>query len=221
MFRVYSFSFNNPQRQADMNQRFSQIDIPIQWIDPVLSSDSRIPSSVSNPRMHSIMLTHLDMIHAFLQSDAEYGIFTEDDIFIRRSFRHDITVAIDAYKRLPISVLLLGYLSNYRVANTHIHKYHTAIETPFVFTNVPHDLWGSQMYMMNRLHATACLDIFRDYSLVSTHFSPDWTITKMPGASCIYPMLAVEAGAVQTDHYGQIQFHKKCFETNFDSALYF
>jgi hypothetical protein len=221
MFQVYSFSFNNPKRKAEMEERFGKVGLSIHWVDPVLSTDPRIPVSEPNPRTHTIMLNHLDMIRAFLNSDAEYGIFCEDDIHIRRTFQQDIQVAIDAYNRLKLSVLLLGYLTNYRVADTHIHGYHSLLETPFVFTSVGSDLWGSQMYMMNKTQAQKCLDLFVDPTLVKTAYSPDWTITKMPAAACIYPMLAVESGIVATDHWGQIQFHKSCFETNFNDRDYF
>lgn len=204
-----------------MDEQFRKVGIRIHWVDPVLSTDTRIPASEANPRPHAIMLNHLDMIKAFLESDAEYGIFCEDDIHIRRSFVNDLQIAIDAYKRLNMSVMLLGYLINYRVSNTQIHGSHNLLETPFVFTAVVADLWGSQMYMMNKQRAKECLDMFHDPSAVKTHYSPDWTITKMAGAACIYPMLAVESGIVQTDHWGQIQFHKSCFETNYNEREYF
>ncbi len=221
-YRVYSFSFNNPKRKADMEERFSKVGIPIQWVEPVLKTDPRIPADSPNPRNHSIMLNHLDMIREFLKSDAEssgtaveFGIFCEDDIFIRKNFSKDIQVAIDAYNRLHLSVLLLGYLTNYKASETSTHWYHHPLETPFTFLSVGSDLWGSQMYMMDRAGAQKCLDLYGDYSKVTTHYNPDWTITKMPGGACIYPMLAVEAGIVATDHWGQINFHRACFETNY------
>jgi hypothetical protein len=220
MFNVYSFSFNNPKRKADMDERFGKLGLPIHWVDPVPSTDLRITLSES-PRTHAIMLNHLDMIRAFLASDAEYGIFCEDDIHIRHTFTKDIQIAIDAYKRLNLSVLLLGYLTNYRVADTHVSENHSLLETPFVFTSVGSDLWGSQMYMMNRDKAQQCLELFADPTTVKTHYSPDWTITKMRNAGCIYPMLAVESGVVATDHWGQIQFHKSCFDINYNERDYF
>ena len=203
-----------------MDARFGRVGVGIHWVDPVASSDPRIHAATANPRSHAIMLNHLDMINAFLNSDAEYGMFCEDDIHIRRTFVKDAQIAIDAYKRLNISVLLLGYLTNYRVSDTQIHGYHALLETPFVFTSAGPDLWGSQMYMMNKQHAKTCLEMFNDSTTVKTHYSPDWTITKTPGAACMYPMLAVESGIVQTDHWGQVQFHKSCFDTNYNERDY-
>lgn len=221
-YKVYSFSFNNPKRKADMEERFGKAGIPIQWTQPVLSTDPRIPTSnIADRRAHSIMLNHLDMIQEFLKSDSEIGIFCEDDIFIRKNFAKDIQVAIDGYKRLNLSVLLLGYLTNYKASETSTHWYHHPLETPFTFLSVGSDLWGSQMYMMDKAGAQKCLDLFGDYSKVTTHFNPDWTITKMPGGACIYPMLAVEAGIVATDHWGQINFHRACFETNYKEGEFF
>jgi GR25 family glycosyltransferase involved in LPS biosynthesis len=221
MFKVYSFSFMNPERKAQMDARFGSLGLPIHWVEPVLTTDPRIAASEPGKRAHAIMLNHLDMIRTFLASDVEFGVFCEDDIHIRRSFQKDIQVAIDGYKRLNLSVLLLGYLTNYRVADTRIHGYHSALETPFVFTNVHKDLWGSQMYMLSREKAAECLALFEDAAKVAGPYSPDWTITKMAGGACLYPMLAVETGAVQTDHWGQQQFHKACFETNYCESDYF
>ena len=204
-----------------MEERFAKVNVPIQWVEPVLSTDPRVPTSVANPRAHSIMLNHLDMIQEFLKSDKEMGIFCEDDIFIRCNWNKDIKVAIDAYKRLNLSVLLLGYLTNYKASETSTHWYHHPIETPFTFLSVGNDLWGSQMYMMDKSGAKKCIELFSDYDKVTTHFNPDWTITKMQGGACIYPMLAVEAGIVATDHWGQINFHRSCFETNYKNGDYF
>lgn len=204
-----------------MDARFASQGLSIHWVEPVLTTDSRITVSEPSKRTHAIMLNHLDMIRAFLSSeDAEFGIFCEDDIHIRRSFQKDLQVVIDGYKRLDLSVLLLGYLTNYRVADTRVHGYHSALESPFVFANVHKDLWGSQMYMMSRKKAAECLALFEDSSKVTGPYSPDWTITKMAGGACLYPMLAVETGAVQTDHWGQQQFHKACFETNYCESYF-
>jgi hypothetical protein len=198
-----------------MESRFASVNVPVNMIESVSFTDSRIPATMTNPRMHSMTLGHLRMIHSFLESDAEYGVFCEDDIFVRKSFSKDIHVAIDAYKRLNLSVLLLGYLTNYRASSTQIHSRHTALETPFTFLSVNSDTWGSQMYMLDKKWAAECVKRFDDYTQVTAPFSPDWTITKMPGGACMYPMLAVESGTVNTDHWGQVQFHRTCFETNY------
>lgn len=198
-----------------METRFSTISVPVHMIESIPLTDSRIPPTVSNPRMHSMTLGHLRMIHSFLDSSAEFGIFCEDDVFIRKTFTKDIHSAIDAYKRLDISVLLLGYLTNYKASTVHIHPYHTALETPFTYLSINHETWGAQMYLMDKKWAAKCVEQFDDYTKVSAPYNPDWTITKMPGGACIYPMLAVESGTVNSDHQGQINFHRTCFETNY------
>jgi hypothetical protein len=217
-YNIYAFSYNNPSRKAALQSRFDTLGIPVHWTPPVLRDDPRIHT---DPRTSAVMLNHLDMIRNFLASDAEFGIFCEDDILIRKSFAKDIQIAIDAYKRIQPSIMLLGYLASYKLAETTIHSSHTLVETNFSFLSVYNDLWGSQMYMMDRQSATRCIRLFEDQSRVSVPYSPDWTITKMENAVCIYPMLAVETGVVATDHWGQIQFHKQCFDTQFIPDLYF
>lgn len=214
-YKVYSFSYNNPERKRAMDERFGKVGLVVNWVEPVLSTDSRIPTSSPNPRNHSIMLNHLDMIEEFIKSDAEFGVFCEDDVYIRRGFNKDIHIAIDGYKRLDLEVMLLGYLTNYKATETHMSGPHYPLEIPFAFLSVPDDLWGSQMYLLDKNGARRVLEEYGDFSKVKTHYNPDWTITKMPKRACIYPMLAVETGSVATDHWGQIAFHRACFETNF------
>jgi hypothetical protein len=227
-YRVYSFSYNNPERKKAMDERFAKTGLVVNWVEPVLSTDARIQqaqlletSSPINPRNHSIMLNHLDMVEEFLKSDVDFGIFCEDDVYIRKGFNKDIYVAIDGYKRLGLEVLLLGYLTNYKAAETHMSGPHYPLEIPFTFLSVPDDLWGSQMYLLDKNGARRVLEEFGDFSKVKTYYNPDWTITKMPKRACIYPMLAVETGSVATDHWGQIAFHKACFETNFKDGEFF
>ena len=198
-----------------MESRFSSVNVPVRMIESISFTDALMPATIANPRMHSMTLGHLRMIQTFLESDAEYGVFCEDDIFVRKTFSKDIHIAIDAYKRLDLSILLLGYLTNYTASATQIHSNHIALETPLTFLSINDDTWGAQMYLMDKKWAAECIKRFGDYTQVTAPFSPDWTITKMPGGACIYPMLAVESGTVNTDHFGQVQFHRKCFETNF------
>ena len=168
------------------------------------------------------MFNHIDMIGKFLsESTAEFGIFCEDDIYIRKDFTRSSRVAMDAYKRLNLDVMLLGYLPNYKAFTYNIHSHHTAIELPFAFLTVGEGLWGSQMYMMNRAAAQRVYDAVKNPEHVKTEFSSDWAITKFGKTAAIYPLLAVEEGLVVTDHWGQINFHKECLRENYDTELHF
>jgi len=216
--QVYSFSFNNPERKTRMTERFNTVGHPVQWVDPVPLTDPRI--GPDDKRTHAIMYNHLDMIAAFLAGSADYGIFCEDDIFIRRDFATSVLVAIDGYKRIGADVMLLGYLPNYKAFTYSVSGYHSLVEPPFAFLSVYHDLWGSQMYMMDRAGAKKMWDACSSPSLVNGPFSPDWALTKFGKAVAIYPMLAVEEGIVVTDHLGQKNFHQACLAENFDKDLH-
>lgn len=216
--QVYSFSFNNPERKERMTERFNTVGHPVIWVDPVPLTDSRIGSE--DKRTHAIMYNHLDMIAAFLAGDADYGIFCEDDIFIRRDFAKTVKIAIDGYERIGCDIMLLGYLPNYKAFTYAVHGNHTLVEPPFSFLSVYSELWGSQMYMLSREGAKKLYDACCEPSRVSGPFSPDWAITKFGKAVAIYPMLAVEEGIVVTDHWGQKNFHQTCLATNFDKDLH-
>jgi hypothetical protein len=49
-----------------------------------------------------------------------YGVFCEDDIYIRRDFSTSIQIAIDAYERTRADVMLLGYLLPAKAVTTHV-----------------------------------------------------------------------------------------------------
>ena len=207
-----------------MTRRFDVIGHPVTWVEPVLTSDPRVTvvEEEGAKRPYAIMFNHIDMIGKFLsESTAEFGIFCEDDIYIRKDFSRSIRVAMDGYKRLGLDVMLLGYLPNYKAYTYAVHGHHTPLEQPFAFLSVGEGLWGSQMYMIDRAAARRVYDGICEPQRVTTHFSPDWAITKFGKTAAIYPMLAVEEGIVVTDHLGQINFHKECLRENYDPALHF
>jgi len=201
-----------------MTDRFRAVGHPVQWVDPVPLTDPRIGSE--DKRTHAIMYNHLDMIKAFLNGGADYGIFCEDDIFIRRDFATSVLVAIDGYRRLGADVMLLGYLPNYKAFTYSVNGNHSLVEPPFAFLSVFPDLWGSQMYMCDRAGAQRLWDACCTAERVSGPFSPDWVLTKFGKPVAIYPMLAVEEGVVVTDHVGQRNFHQACLTENFDKDLH-
>lgn len=217
--RVYSFSYNNPERFARMNERFNTAGFPIHWVDPVLSTDSRL-IDVSGSRIHRIMYGHMDMIRQFLSSSGSWGVFCEDDVYIRKDFSKTLRQAIDGYIRLELDVLLLGYLIPYAPATSSIHECHSALEPTFSFITYNNDLWGSQMYLLHRKAAQALVDKYGDHNRVEGPFNPDWTITKFGKCAAIYPMLAVEEGNVDTTHEGQRHFHSNCTAVNYNIDLH-
>lgn len=220
-YEVFAFSFNNPERKARMNERFARYaEKTINWAESVELTDPRVELSPADKRTSAIMFNHLDMIRMFLEgSTAEYGVFCEDDIYIRKDFKQSIQVALQAHTRLSLDVLLAGYLINYKPASTSYAHGFSEAEPPFVFMSYSDDVWGAQMYILDRPAAVKILDSFSNPVAVSV-FNPDWTITKFGRRSVIYPMLALEEGAAPSGHPAHVLFHNQCKDTHYDTNIF-
>jgi GR25 family glycosyltransferase involved in LPS biosynthesis len=206
-----------------MNQRFKDLDIDVQWIEAVGPEDPRIIEAEpkrGNPKGDGCMYSHLRTLETFLKSTNEYAIVCEDDIYIRKNFKKDIHIAIDAMRRLDLHVMLLGYLVNYIPVQT-FFQYHAPVETQFSFLNVFPETWGTQMYMVNRAGAEECVRRFGTPEVCEpkTPFAADWCITKIEKSACIYPMLAVEKVYTITDD-NNCRFHLKNQELNYHPDYY-
>jgi len=222
----YVINFNDDARRERMVSRFSKIGLNIpHFVDPVFIFDSRLDKDeIQHKRTCSIMLQHLDSLKHFLeQTDKEFCIVCEDDIHISKNLRNDLPEIIEQFKTLDLDVLLLGYLSMYPVdTETNAHFALRSRSKKYKYADFPDDLWGSQMYMMSRKHAKSVLDKFGpDYILTGEiPYNPDWILTKTGNRALIVPMLAVEEGDTKTDHGGQNEFHRRCFECNYDPLVH-
>ena len=222
----YVINFNDNARRERMVSRFSKIGInEPHFVDPVFISDLRLNNDeIQHKRTCSIMLQHLDSLKHFLeQTDKEFCIVCEDDIHISKNLRNDLPEIVEQFKEQDLDVLLLGYLSMYPVdTETNTHFTLKSRSKKYKYANFPDDLWGSQMYMMSRKHAKNVLEQFGpDYILTGElPYNPDWILTKTGNRALIVPMLAVEEGDTKTDHGGQNEFHRRCFECNYDRDLY-
>jgi hypothetical protein len=225
----YTFSYQNPKREQAMRQRFHEENLTLEFVEPVVGTDARlISASPQVKRNWAIMFNHLDMLKQFLESDAEYGIFCEDDIFIRRNIASYLPEITNQFARRKLDILLLGYLLPFKAVEIKPASRDFAEHgINFTYTRYPEDLWGSQMYMLNRQSARRLHDKYGvDYAVATltntrlTPFSPDWILTKDGERAILYPMLAVEEGIVVTDHPGQVDFHKQCFRAQFDALQF-
>ena len=127
---------------------------------------------------------------------------------------------------------MLGYLINFEIKNDTNHfknKNTLQNSNEYKYYDFPNDLWGSQMYMLSRNSAKKILDKYSfssgyadktllDSSLIN--FSADWIITKYGNKAVIYPMLAIEDNQTHYDHSGQYEYHKSCFDFNFDPNIF-
>ena len=226
----YTFSFQNPTRKANMEQQFQAEGIPLEFVEPVLSTDPRLTSAPENlKRLWSIMFSHLDMLKTFLESDADFGVFCEDDIRLRKNIMPLLPEVMLQFRRHNLEVLLLSCLCSYVPVQVYTHEPHGVLEHPLVFLTYHDNLWGAHMYMLDRKTAHRFLTkynvAYAEATLTDsnlTHFSPDWTLTKdAERKAAVYPMLSLESGQVNTDHEFQVSFHRQCFEAHFSPDFYY
>jgi len=230
-YDIYCLSFKNQTRKSQMEHRFKELDINCIFYDGVNSNDPRIFNNNKNSIVWSYTLGHFDMLKNFYDnSEKEFGIFCEDDIFIHKDFNKLIPDIIEDFKLMNLDILLLGYLIPFKISSQYNGfelKNNNNNELKYVYHNYPNDLWGAQMYMLTKKHAKYLLDKYSlEYAIISLNdntlqtFSSDWTITKDGNRALIYPMLAVETADKKCGHYGQDTFHEKCKNVNYDPNIY-
>lgn len=219
---IYCISFNNPPRKERMMARFEQLGLPCTFIDPIPPTDPQIVENIEHEwlrRQFSAMMNHLKMMALFVESGASHGIFCEDDIYLKRTFKEDLPYIVHDFDRMELDILLLGYLISEKLV---FPRYPP--KTKYTYHNYPDDNWGSQMYMLSRKHALVLLEKFSFEQGLILHktipYTQDFTITKTGNRACIYPLIGVEEGEVNGDHQGQILFHQKCAAIHYDPDLY-
>lgn len=218
----YCLNFNNPERKERMKARFETLDISCNFYCGVGKDDERFEKITIN-LPYSCMYGHLDMIYHFYHgTDKDYGIFCEDDILIHKDFKQYLPKIIDDFQILNLDVLLLGYLVTYKINGMNLKVNSDNEDFSYKYYNVWNDIWGTQMYMLSRENAKRLLDkyaigyleqVIQDNSL--TPFSADHTITKEGKSALLYPLLVIEDGTTNYDHYGQKNFHYECYINNY------
>lgn len=231
-YQIYCLSFNNKERRDNMERRFSEVGIKdCIFGDGVFFEDFRIKGrnmSEGTKRVWSCMYGHIDMIHHFYyNTDKEFGIFCEDDIYIRKNFTILLPRIMFDFKNLNLDVLLLGYLVPFRITNADGYykvKDITYNSQLLNYYDFPDHVWGTQMYMLSRTSAKKILDKYShesnyaDRTLVDTNmipFSADWTITKDGNRALITPIMVVEDNKGHYEDYNQRVFHENCHCSHF------
>lgn len=223
---IYVVNYNNEERKQRMTKRFQDIDMGLIFIPPVTIHDPRL-KYLPYKRTCSIMVQHLDCIRHFIeQTSYKHCIVCEDDIFISKYFHEKLPKIVQDFEKLGLDSLLLGYLFTQNIeGNWHFPLLKKREDdTELSYYGYPDDIWGSQMYMISRKQGVSLINTFTtDYALDNLdkiHYNPDWTITKHGKRAIIYPMMAVEEGSTNTDHPGQNNFHRQCFEKNYREGVH-
>jgi hypothetical protein len=222
-FSFYCINFKDNARRERINTRFATLDLSVNFVDPVETTDPRLqnlPIDISNEvRTWAIMLQHIDSIRHFVENtDAEFCVVCEDDVFISKYLVSDMPEIEKAYRHLNLDILLLGYLLPYSIPNNHHFPLHHE-SGKYKYYGYPGDLWGAQMYMFSRSHAIQLVERYSVSHAIETFgkmpFNPDWTITKYGNKSILFPMVALEEGDTKADLHSEISFHRRCFLQNY------
>ena len=229
----YCLSYKNEERKTALANRFAQLNINVEFYDGVNFDDPRLSIPLGNndgpKKAWSYTYGHFDMINKFVtETEKEYGVFCEDDIYLDKNLANDIPRLIEDFETMSLDLLLLGYLTTYKIEEYHHgfnlkHEFHNRTHK---YHNYPDDLWGAQMYMLSRSHAKTLLEKYYngyaektlnpEFSANMRPFCSDWTITKEGNKALVYPMYAVEDGKTDYEHGGQHNFHKDCFHHNYN-----
>jgi len=238
--QFFCLNYNNDKRKINMKMRLAQVDIECIFMSGVDFTDKRISNyhemlDNGTKRVWSCMYGHLDMIHMFYyNTNKEYGIFCEDDIFIHKNIKKYLPRICFDFNALNLDVLLLGYLLQDRVSNIAPNfqndfsiKFLNDNKSPFTYYSFPDYVWGTQMYMLSRKHAKFLLDKYMTgYSKLTIQnkdivpFSADWTLTKDGNRALISPILVVEDNSTTYHDIGQKSFHKQCFDAHYEDDLF-
>ena len=216
----YCLSYKNEERFKRMKNRFTILNINCKFYQGVDFEDPRIKNKTDAgiQRIWSYTYGHFDMINDFYNnSTKEYGIFCEDDIIIDKDLNKNVSEIIKDYKEMNLDVLLLGYLSQFKI-NEDIKNYcgynfsenllKNNENKNFKYFGYPDYLWGAQMYLLSKKNAKKLLDLYyngyAEKSLIDKSmipFSSDWTITKYGKRGLITPVMAIEENINNYSNY--------------------
>jgi hypothetical protein len=128
-----------------------------------------------------------------------------------------------------LDILLLGYLLSHKPVSLKSDVGNLLlIEDPISYFHYGDEIYGTQMYMLNRSTAKRFLDTYtKEYALRTLKdtsipaFCADMTLTKNGNRALLYPMLAIEK--VEIDKPGNVheRFHKKCYDIQKHKRYYF
>jgi GR25 family glycosyltransferase involved in LPS biosynthesis len=216
-YDIYVLCYDNIQREENMIRRFNEVGTKVN-ICRFTENDKRYNMLVdaNYPYPNGCFLNHLAMMEEFYNnSSKEFGIFLENDVFLKKTLTKDLHNACSKMKQLDLDVLLIGYLINNTPEafgcqlidkddfNNGYYKYND-------------ELWGTQGFILTRAQVKYYIDKYTVEYIIDPNtketISADWVYTKNGNRALLYPPLVVEEGTINGTHEGQIQFHKTCKE---------
>lgn len=217
----------NESRRMRLRRRMDEVGLACRFpltpltavdVERLVTETGRAAPAGFEHRTVAIMLDHLALIRRFVsETVAPHGIVCEDDVYLRRTIKRDLPPIVREFDARGLDVLLLGYLWPWKEGDG-------GDAGGYRFRDYDDELWGTQMYLLSRRQAIHLVETYTlDWALAhwaTRPFSADWIITKVGRRARLSPMLAVEEGMVVTTDAGQVEFHRRCAEAQYDPRLY-
>lgn len=217
----YCLNYKNESRRKRMLDMFTTAGITCTIYEGVGPDDERM-NGAKDSRVWSCMWGHLDMIRKFvLESKQPFGIFCEDDVRLNKSLVGNIPELIKVYKHLNLSVMLLGYMNP--DTSPDVEQFPEQVlpfETTLKYHNYPNNLWGAQMYFLDKSSGRRLLETYGNGQFArhsKVPFSSDWLITKPVFRALVFPPQAVEEFTDDSNSDAQTTFHRQCYLRSYNS----
>ena len=229
----YCVSYNSPERAKTMTDRFAQLGIHLNIHTGVQMDDPRLAHTDDMwlRRLWSCCYGHIDNLANFYATGKKYGFTSEDDVHIRKDLAELMPTIIRDFEEMKLDILLLGYMTTVPIYDWY-SGYHFAQpyqpERPYQYHRYPNHQWGIHLAMFSRDYAKRVLDAYaNDYAPKTLSdntiapFNPDWTLTKLTDQRALmFPMLAVEDGKGNYDHWGQGEYHRQSHRANYNAETF-
>lgn len=181
--KIYCLTYKNPNRKAEMQQRFAQLGLHYEFVESVAIADVCISADVVAeakqlklwyPKPFSIMAGYLLILEKIVAGTEDISIVTEDDVQLRRDFSQLLPSVQDNFQRIAPDVMMLVYQNynfhyplsefGYLISQpqpapdfeTHQDQ-HTYYDTRvFQHETMPvtfNKIWGTQMFMITKTFA--------------------------------------------------------------------
>lgn len=230
----YCVSYNSPERAKQMTDRFAKMDISLNIHTGVQMDDPRLAytNDIARKRVNSVFYGHIDNLANFYKTGKKYGFTSEDDVHISKELANRLPTIIRDFETMKLDVLLLGYMTLYPIKDwwTGYHfKFPYDENREYQYHWYPDNQWGIHLAMFSRDYAKHILDTFTDdYAERALHDpsmrppNPDWSLTKHTSERALmYPMMAVEDGKGNYDHYGQGEYHRNSHKANYNPDTFY
>lgn len=205
-YEIYVLSYNNEMRRNHMIRRFKEVNVNAN-IYNFRTNDAR----ASNNTPSCCFWNHLRMIEDFYHSNKEFGVFLENDVYLKKTFKLDLENACKNMTILNLDVLLIGYL-----LNTSPETYFGGLKYLHTdqgkYYDYEYHLYGAQGYILTKPQAKYFIEKYTvDYvNHTNETISADWIFTKQGNKALIYPPLVVEEGNISSTDINHMRFHQSC-----------